>query len=109
MPTAENTLPHRLYLNGTFMVTNQTGSTASFTFKGTTVWLYGSKGKSNGGYKVTLDDGSAFFGNGSSEEDSFQQVLFEANGLDGSITHQLTVENTGTDGTQLVIDSVSHF
>lgn len=92
------------------MVTNRTGSTASLTFNGTSVWLYGSKGKGNGEYKVTLDDApadSVFVGSGFSEEDSFQQVLFGAMDLDGSRTHRLTVENVGTNGTYLVIDSVS--
>ena len=89
------------------MVTNQTGSTASFTFNGTSIWLYGSKGNNSGEYKVTLDDDSPFVGIGFSKENLFQQVLFEASGLDGTQTHRLTVENTGTTGTQLVIDSVS--
>ena len=74
------------------------------------MWLYGSKGKNNGEYKITLDDAtvnSAFVGNGFSEDHSFRHVLFEAKGLDGNKTHRLTVENVGMDGTYLVIDSVS--
>ncbi|KAF9653280.1 hypothetical protein BDM02DRAFT_3182818 [Thelephora ganbajun] len=98
--------------NGTFMVTDRDGSTATFTFNGTAVWLYGSKSKSNGNYKVTLDDiptDSAFIGNGFSDEDLFQQVLFEAKGLDGTKLHRLTVESVVTDGTTyLAIDSIVH-
>ena len=98
----------RLVHNGTFMVTAQSGSTASLTFNGTAVWLYGSKGKNNGKYNVTLDDDSVFVGNGFSDEDLFQQVLFKATGLDGSKTHRLTVGNVGANETKhLVIDSVS--
>ena len=101
-------LPHRLAYNGTFMVTAQSGSTASLTFNGTAVWLYGSKGENNGKYNVTLDDDSVFVGNGFSDGDLFQQVLFKATGLDGSRTHRLTVGNMGANETkQLVIDSVS--
>ena len=94
------------------MVTDRGGSTASLTFNGTAVWLYGSKGKSNGGYKVTLDGDPAnptFVGSGFSDQDLFQQVLFEAEGLDGNKTHLLTVENVGTNETMyLVVDSVSN-
>lgn len=101
-------LPHRLAYNGTFMVTAQGGSTASLTFNGTAVWLYGSKGKNNGKYNVTLDDDSVFVGDGFSDGDLFQQVLFKASGLDGSKTHRLTVGNIGAnETTHLVIDSVS--
>jgi len=90
------------------MVTGQAGSTASLTFNGTAVWLYGSKGKNNGKYNVTLDDGSVFVGNGFSDGDLFQQVLFKATGLDGSKAHRLTVGNVGANETKhLAIDSVS--
>lgn len=94
------------------MVTNQTGSAASFTFNGTSVWLYGSKGTSNGAYNVILDDQpttAGFIGTGFSDEDQFQQVLFEATGLDANKTHQLTILNVGTDSgaNSLVIDFVS--
>ena len=89
------------------MVTSRGGSTASFTFNGTAVWLYGSKGKNNGKYNVTLDDDSVFVGNGFSSGDLFQQVLFKATGLDGGKMHRLTVGNVGANETkQLVIDSV---
>ena len=109
IPTADlRTLSHRLAHNGTFMVTNRSGSTASLTFNGTSVWLYGSKGKNNGEYNVTLDDDSVFVGNGSSNKDLFHQVLFKATGLDGSKLHRLTVGNLGVNETKhLVIDSVS--
>ena len=108
VPTADilEDLPRRLAYNGTFMVTGQAGSTATLTFNGTSVWLYGSKGKGNGAYNVTLD-GSSSADNGFSDRDLFQQVLFAATGLDGNKTHRLTVENVGTNGTNLVIDSVS--
>src|SRR5882757_6359116 len=81
--------PYRLVYNGTFMVTNQTGSIATLTFNGTSVWLYGSKGENYGTYKVTLDDAPtpSYVGDGFSEEDVSQQVLFEARGLDGTSTH----------------------
>jgi len=55
---------------------------------------------------VTLDDNSVFVGNGFSNEDLFQQVLYQAGGLDGNKTHRLVVENMGTTS-HLVIDSVS--
>jgi hypothetical protein len=103
-------IPRRLFDNGTFMVTNHVNSTASLTFNGTAVWLYGSKSNSTGAYKVTLDGSanSTFVGDGFSEQNLFHQVLFEAEGLDGNKTHQLTVENVGTAGRMyLVIDSVS--
>jgi hypothetical protein len=92
------------------MVTNHVNSTASLTFNGTAVWLYGSKSNYTGAYKVTLDGSanSTFVGDGFSEQNLFHQVLFEAEGLDGNKTHQLTVENVGTGGRMyLVIDSVS--
>jgi len=55
---------------------------------------------------VTLDDHSVFVGNGFSNEDLFQQVLYQAGGLDADKTHRLVVENMGTTS-HLVIDSVS--
>ena len=106
--TADVLRTSRLVYNGTFMVTNQSGSAASLTFNGTAVWLYGFNGKSKGEYQVTLDDNPAFVGNGFSKEDQFQQVLFEATGLDANKTHQLTVYNVGVNQTNyFVIDSVS--
>lgn len=97
------------------MVTNHSDATATLTFNGTAVWLYGSKGKSNAKYTVTLDDqssssaSSTFNGDEFSDQDLYQQVLFQATGLDANKTHQLTVHNMGTNGSSsLVIDSVSN-
>jgi len=89
------------------MVTDEPGSTVSFTFNGTAVWVYGTKSKKSGAYSVTLDqdpDQYSTLYDGSSDEDLFQQVLFEASGLDGSKLHHLTVKNNDA---ELTIDSVS--
>ncbi|KAF8598672.1 hypothetical protein BDV93DRAFT_412802, partial [Ceratobasidium sp. AG-I] len=47
------------YLGGTFHTTQGGGSTASFSFNGTTVYIFGAKRSNHGYYNVTIDGNQA--------------------------------------------------
>ena len=92
--------------NGTFTLTTQFGATASVTFNGTGVWIYGAKRGNHAPYNTTLD-GRTFFDDGYSSTDKFQQVLFSGPGLDSG-THTVSIVDSVVDAERpyLDIDSV---
>ena len=94
--------------NGTFTFTRTCGASATFTFNGTALWIFGAKRKSHGLYNITLD-GSVYTDDGFYDGDLFQQVLFSAGDLDGTIPHTVSITNWLTDRTKpyLNVDSVS--
>ena len=96
--------------NGTFTLTTVHSASASLTFNGTTVWIYGAKRGNHGPYNVTLD-GKVFTDDGFHDGQLFQQVLFSAVELDGTKPHTVSITNSLTDTGKpyLDIDSVSHF
>ncbi|KAF8315823.1 hypothetical protein DL93DRAFT_2096495 [Clavulina sp. PMI_390] len=69
------------------------GATATFSFNGTGVWVYGAHRPNHGWYNVTLDDQpeQPYFGQGAN---SFQQLLYSSYGLDDG-PHTLSIYNTG--------------
>jgi hypothetical protein len=79
--------------NGAFTVTWDYGATASLTFNGTTVWVYGAKRGNHGPYVATLD-GESYQDNGYYDGQIFQQVLFSAVGLDGTRAHSMSIRNS---------------
>ena len=83
------------------------GASASLTFNGTAVWIYGSKRGDHGRYNTTLD-GRVFAGDGFYDGDQFQQVLFSAAELDGTKKHRVSIANLFTNARSpyLDIDSV---
>jgi len=95
--------------NGTFTLTTTYGASATLTFNGTTVWIYGAKRGNHGPYNVTLD-GKVFTDDGFYDGQVFQQVLFSAVELDGTKPHTVSITNSLTDTQKpyLDIDSVSH-
>jgi len=94
--------------NGTFTLTTGYGASATLTFNGTTVWIYGAKRGNHGPYNVTLD-GKVFTDDGFYDGQMFQQVLFSAVALDSTKPHTVSITNSFTDTQKpfLDIDSVS--
>ena len=94
--------------NGTFTLTSTSGASATLTFNGTAVWIYGAMRSNHGPYNVTLD-GQLYQDNGYYGGDIFQQVLFSAADLDGSKPHTLSIINSPANSTRsyLDVDSVS--
>lgn len=93
--------------NGTFTLTTTYGASASLTFNGTAVWIYGAKRSNHGPYNITLD-GRVYRDDGFYAGQLFQQVLFSAVGLDATKPHTVSIVNSRTDATKpyLDIDSV---
>lgn len=89
-------------------MTTTFGASASLSFNGTGVWIYGAKRSNHGPYNVTLD-GTTYFDNGYYDGQVFQQILFSAVGLDGTTPHLVTIANSRVDAIRpyLDIDSVS--
>ncbi|KIN98081.1 hypothetical protein M404DRAFT_16672 [Pisolithus tinctorius Marx 270] len=94
----------RYYL-GTFTTNNVTNGAVSFSFNGTGVWIYGAKRSNHNTYTVQLD--SATYGpyDGYYPTQEFLQVLFNQTGLTQGM-HNLTLTNTGTNGTYVDIDLI---
>jgi len=93
--------------NGTFTLTTTYGASASLTFSGTAIWIYGAKRGNHGPYNTTLD-GRVFTDDGFHDPPLFQQVLFSAVELDGTEPHNVSITNALTDTTRpyLDVDSV---
>jgi len=93
--------------NGTFTLTTVYGASASLTFNGTAVWIYGAKRANHGPYNVTLD-GRVFTDDGFRDGELFQQVLFAAVDLDPTRPHTISITNSLADAKRpyLDIDSV---
>jgi hypothetical protein len=90
------------------MTTNSSVANVTFAFAGHSIQIYGSKRENHGSYEVLLDGNVSETVNGStSSSGGFQQVLFNANGLDDR-EHFVTVQNL-EDGMYLDIDYVSTF
>ncbi|TDL17151.1 hypothetical protein BD410DRAFT_831667 [Rickenella mellea] len=69
-----------LYFDHTRTSTRIPGATASFSFYGSAVWLFGVKGDDHGDYNVTLDGATSSF-NGSHGNNTYQVSIFTATGL----------------------------
>ena len=94
--------------NGTFTLTPATGASATLTFNGTAIWIFGAKSDNHGPYIITLD-GEISTGDGFHDGPVFYQVLFSAVGLDATTPHTVSIANapTNTSRPWLDIDSVS--
>ncbi|KAI0091119.1 hypothetical protein BDY19DRAFT_933898 [Irpex rosettiformis] len=81
------------YSNGTFHATDQYGATATLTFNGSAIYLYGAFRPNHDTYWVTLD-GNVTVGNGNpnSTMNLFQHLMYSATNLpDGE--HHLVLQN----------------
>lgn len=73
------------YFQQTFRATNQRGITATCGFRGSGIWVYGSKRYNHGDYEVDFDGRKQTY-NGLGDA-QFQQVLFSATDLDPYTDH----------------------
>jgi hypothetical protein len=85
------------------------GASASLTFNGTAIWIYGARRSTHGQYNISLDGQLSYYDDGYSGSPLFQQVLFAAVGLDGTKPHTVSIINAYTDpaAPYLDVDSVS--
>ncbi|KAI0783846.1 hypothetical protein BC629DRAFT_529054 [Irpex lacteus] len=83
------------YLNDTFHATNASDATATVTFNGSAVYLYGAFRGNHDVYRVTLDGDNTFRNGRSNGSDEFQQVMFSATGLSRD-QHELVLKNNYT-------------
>lgn len=91
------------YSDSTFTLTSKSEASATLTFNGTGVWIFGARRSNHGLYNVTLD-GSVLDGqNGFAEDPAFQQPLFVSPSLQ-NIQHSLTISNAGTNFGQNFLD-----
>ncbi|KAF8596101.1 hypothetical protein BDV93DRAFT_500726 [Ceratobasidium sp. AG-I] len=81
------------YFNETTHITQVTGATASVTFEGTGLYLYGGTLLDHGTYSIQIDNQPGITLNGSTKNFHPRALLYYADGL-GSGTHSLTVINT---------------
>ena len=90
--------------NGTFTLTTMCHASATFTFTGTKIWIFGAKRGNHGLYNITLD-GTVYTNNGFSNEEEFQQVLFTTDSdLDGTKPHTVSITNWPTDAMKKYLD-----
>ena len=89
--------------NGTFTLTTTSGASATLTFNGTAVWIYGAKRSNHGPYNITLD-GNDYEDDGYYNGQIFQQVLFSSVGLDATTPHTVSIINSYTDVTEPYLD-----
>jgi len=90
----------------TFMFTTQYAASASLTFNGTAIWIFGARARNRGTYNVTLDE-TASTGDGFHDGQLFQQVLFSAVGLNGTTPHTILITNSPTNPTRPRLDVYS--
>lgn len=83
------------YSGGTFTLCTASGASATISFNGTGVALFGSWWFNHGNYNVTLD-GNIFPKNGYSQARGLNESLFSISNLDNKL-HTITLTNAGTD------------
>lgn len=94
------------YSGTNFHRTGIEGATASINFHGTGITVTGGRRTGYGSYTVTVDGQTVATGPASTSADSTRQILATVSGLTLG-DHSLVVTNTGADGAQLDIDSVT--
>ncbi|KAL1725974.1 hypothetical protein EV714DRAFT_255344 [Schizophyllum commune] len=91
------------YSDGHFTLTNQMGSSASFTFNGSAIYIFGAKRDNHGVYVVELDgEGTTFSGH--DQAGQFQVPLFAQDSLDNTLH---TVKVTNRESLYLDIDYIT--
>ncbi|KAJ6562356.1 hypothetical protein B0H19DRAFT_943191 [Mycena capillaripes] len=89
------------YSGGTFTLSTTKGSSASFTFTGTQVWVYGAKRSNHGPYTVTIDKTTQQF-DGFSAKDNFT-AIFDSGSL-SSGQHTVVITNNENDAKKSFLD-----
>ncbi|KAG8776761.1 hypothetical protein FRC12_000704 [Ceratobasidium sp. 428] len=99
-----NTSPDVAEYHGrTGHTTSQKGASASLTFEGTGIYLYGGTSPDHGAYTIELDDNPLVLMNGSTKDYHPKILLFYADSL-GPGVHKITAINADTEGKFLDID-----
>ncbi|KAG8699113.1 hypothetical protein FRC09_006831 [Ceratobasidium sp. 395] len=93
------------YFGRTEHLTTRGGASASLTFEGTGIYLYGGILSDHGAFTIELNDHPPVVMNGSSSGYHPRVPLYYADGL-GLGKHKLTITNTDTQGKFLDIDYV---
>jgi len=88
-------------------LTTAFGASASLTFNGTAIWIYGARRDNHARFNTTLD-GTAYFDDGYSSVNLFQEVLFAGLQLDSGTLHTVSIVDSVVDANRpyLDIDSV---
>ncbi|KAJ8503250.1 hypothetical protein ONZ45_g11014 [Pleurotus djamor] len=89
--------------NGTFTLSITAGASASFTFNGTAVWIFGAKRINHGPYEVVLDGVIFPAFKGLSIPGEFQTPLFSALDLKPG-SHSVSITNKRTQDNQAFLD-----
>ena len=84
-------------------MTTQFGASASVTFNGTAVWIYGARRNNHGPFNTTLD-GMTYYDNGYSSVNLFQQVLFPWVGNGSEEFHTVSIADSPVDTTKPYLD-----
>ncbi|KAJ7616306.1 hypothetical protein DFH06DRAFT_109505 [Mycena polygramma] len=94
------------YLGGTFSLCSANGDSASFSFNGTQVWIFGAKRSNHGFYSVSVDGNTTEY-DGFSKNDKYT-ALFDSGSLNSGLhTVELTNIQNDTDKIYLDIDSIT--
>ncbi|TRM58243.1 hypothetical protein BD626DRAFT_511931 [Schizophyllum amplum] len=91
------------YSNGAFTLTNKSGSSASFSFNGSAVYVYGAKRSNHGIYNAEIDGVTTSY-SGRDSAGQFQVPLFVADSLDDTLH---TVKITNQEDLYLDIDYIT--
>ncbi|KIP01363.1 hypothetical protein PHLGIDRAFT_362060 [Phlebiopsis gigantea 11061_1 CR5-6] len=83
------------YVNSTFHATGTLNASATLTFNGSAVYIFGAKRSNHDIYAVALD-GEVTKANGFSADPLFNQPLFSQTGLDHSKPHTIVLSNQYT-------------
>ncbi|KAA1476066.1 hypothetical protein DENSPDRAFT_842954 [Dentipellis sp. KUC8613] len=91
------------YSGQSWHTTSTQGATATITFNGTGIWLFGAQRPNYGTYSISID-GQQTTGNAGAQNPSFQQLLGGQSGLPMG-SHTVVFTNTGSQ-TSLDLDSL---
>ncbi|EIW72237.1 hypothetical protein TREMEDRAFT_58395 [Tremella mesenterica DSM 1558] len=85
------------YFDQTFHATYTENATASITFNGSSISVYGSFGQNHGNYSVQLDGNTSEVISGETDERVSQTTVYYADGLNTSVEHTLILTNLPSD------------
>ncbi|KAL4079231.1 hypothetical protein J3A83DRAFT_4086283 [Scleroderma citrinum] len=102
--SGDDTYADQYYLT-TFTTNNVTNGKATFTFNGTSFWIYSAKRNSHGTYTVQVDNASYTDNNGYSANNQFQIPIFNSSGLTQG-SHTVSLINTGSNGQYVGVDLI---
>jgi len=96
------------YSASSFFATSTSGGTASFTFNGTGIELFGAERSNHGLYVVTLDGTQYPPASGESANPTFQATLFSQTDLTQGL-HTVTLQNDGSSGQFVDLDYITWY